>query len=62
MDIAGAKNTAKTPSRFTPVLHRRFTQMSTGLEQSMKTVINKSGDFTYWAELCPVDAQLSVVK
>ena len=23
----------------------------------MKTVINKSGDFTYWAELCPVDAQ-----
>jgi hypothetical protein len=28
--------TAKTPSRFTPVLHRRFTQMSTGLEKSMQ--------------------------
>jgi hypothetical protein len=26
------------------------------MEKSMKTVIHKSGDFTYTVELCPVDA------
>jgi hypothetical protein len=55
MDIAGALKTAKTPSRFTPVLHRRFTQMSTGLEKSMKTVINQSGEFTQVAQLRPLE-------